>query len=342
MSFSNKLRTFETAVRLSQPDPSKTLLGWQARAIATRKALMQIKAEHNKEVESLRELYTPKALESRVAPLDMEMQEITNIAKQRVSDDLSMVMTEKRKQLAKCLEAPSEEAVRLLTVLNMRSDLTQAEIDAAAPNLNSNIHSLRLLKDIASRNGLYFPSTIGDVSKIEKDLADFEKFGEKMVESIDKDDLTYDYHAFSFWTHPGITDLAYYSKLLDASFYTAAQMRDSVMKETAERESAAADRKAGKTMNAAKVFLRGDEKLAGISMQFGVSADAIRKANPGVDLDSIESMMPGTSIVVPSGRFSMMNTPGSIIPDQCIPIHYEPAPDSKKYETGSQIDVGEI
>ena len=343
MSFSNKIRTFETAIRLNNPDHDKTLLAWQRRAIVTRNALMQIKKDHDKEVAKLRETYTPKALESRLEPLDAEMKEIIALAKKRVSDDLDNVMKEKRKQLDESLKAPTEEAVRLLTVLGMRSDLSQSEIDAASAHVNNNIHAMRLLGDIAKRNGLYYPASVGSVERINSDLDAAETFAREMIDTISIENPGDNLNTFGFWMHPGTRQMEYFSRLIDGNFFTAAQMRDATDLKEAEIKKSEKARQEGIKPNAAKVFLRGDESLAGIAMQFGIAPDEIRKANPGIDVDHLREVTPGTSIIVPAGRFTITNAVGSVVPDQVIAVHYVPEEQERKsYESGSMVDVTEI
>ena len=42
--------------------------------------------------------------------------------------------------------------------------------------------------------------------------------------------------------------------------------------------------------NAARVFLRGDENLSRIALQFGITTGEICRANPGLDFDDLGSI----------------------------------------------------
>lgn len=335
MEYEEYLRIYRNALNEGDPDKSLTLDAWQRRAIITRSALQEIRKQYDRDIEELAHTYQPEPFNEKRKPLDETYGKFVELAKERVRDDLSRVMQAKRKQLDKCLDAPSEESVRLLTVLQMRTDLTPADVAAVAQKLNGNIQSLRALASIAERAGISFP-TAGSVEEIEQNFDHAEQYAAEMIETIDRADSEFQYLDRCFWTAPGSGEAPGIFGPLDDSTFTAPQTAETDAVTAAQAAAKQGASKASSHNNAARVFLRGDETLAGIAMQFGTGTAAIRRANPDVDLDQLQS---GMSIVVPSTRLRITNEPGSIIAEQVIPTYYEPQKTS--HAAGAEVDITE-
>lgn len=324
-------RLFSRAINSGTPDNSKTLKAFRRRAIITREALKLANEQYQADLKKLSETYKQKALEEHRKPLDDEYKGLVKLAKERCLDDLESVLEGKRKQFDKSNDAPTDEQVRLLTVLSMRSDLTAAEVSNVAGKLNDNIQALRLLRDIAKRNGIYFPDA-GNADDFELNMEAAERFAQDMIATIDIiDDKALSYKALCFWRYPDEpTVVDSFFEALDGNILTSAQKVED--KETAPDKKPTIP--AGKRPNAVQVYLRGDENLAGISMQFGVDSSEIRRVNPDTDFSRLTR---GSSIIVPAGTLKVTNEPGSVIPDQCFPAYYEPPAPAP--ETGSYVKI---
>lgn len=309
------------AINTGTPDKAKTLKAFQRRAIITREALKLASEQYQADLKELGETYKQKALEERRKPLDDEYKAIVKLAKERCLDDLESVLEGKRKQFDRSNDAPTEEQVRLLTVLGMRSDLTAAEVANVAEKLNDNIPACRLLRDIAKRHGIPFPD-VGNADIFTEAMEAAEDYAKQMIDGMDNvDDKALSYRQLCFWKYPDEpTEADRYFARLDNNVLSAPQ----------ETEAPAIP--AGKRPNAVRVFLRGDENLGGIAMQFGINSSEIRSANPNTDFSRLTH---GTSIIVPAGTLKVTNEPGSIIPGQCTPAYFEP-PTS---ETGSYVKI---
>ena len=297
-------KTFDRAMNTGHPDTALTLKSFQRRAGVTRGAVMMLTDEYKADLKKLQATYSPKEFEARRAALDEEYNGIVKIAKQRLTDDLNEVLEAKRKQFDKSTGAPTEAQLRLLQVLSMRTEMTQSEITLTAEKMNNNIPALRLLRDIAKRHGIDFPD-VGNADKLNEAIDNAEQFSLEMIESIANPELTY--QQTCFYDYPDSQTVAdYYFGPLDQSILVAAQAKPPKV-EPGEH-------------NAVKVYLRGDESLAGIADQFHINSEDIRKANP--DRDSFD-FKEGDTLIVPSGMLRVTNLPGSIVEGQCIPIHYE-------------------
>ncbi len=325
-------RTFDALNNAGTPDRERSLAGWQRRAAITRSALMEIKRQHKDEVAALAKTFQPKALEERRQPLDDAFSEVTKIAKERAMQDLDEVLDGKRKQFDRANDAPSEEHLRLLNALSLRSTLTADEVAAVAAKFDGNRQSLLVLRDLAAKHNLTFPRilTAGEIEAAIKEARDF---AERMIESMEKDDRDLTYSELAFYTYPDHRgpSTAYFEPL-DASQFTAEQIK----KQTAEEaEPAKAAISEGRKPNAVKVYLRGDETAAGIAMQFGISTRDLARANPEKDLSRLNY---NDSLIVPAGTLHVTDAPGSIVPGQCVPTYYEPH-EAEAVKAGENVTI---
>lgn len=169
----------ETFGRIYRPDSNSTpeffsLAGWKARTQEVRKIIIERKQIDASRIEGLRKIYTGDTLKQQTANIDAERRELISTARGLIENDFRFVMQEKRLAHGMALYAPSEAQTRLLSVLNMRASIDPAELTAAATVCADNLQALRLLSDIAKKNGLQFP-------KIPTE-DDFNKAAEQMEE----------------------------------------------------------------------------------------------------------------------------------------------------------------
>ena len=321
---------FEAARRGGNPDQAKTLKGFQRRSAIVRAALQEAEKKYLADLNELGETYSAKAFDERRKPLDNEYSELLKFARQRCEDDLQTVIAAKRDQYAKCSGAPSDEQLRLLQALQMRSEVSAHEIQYYADQLADNVPALRVLREIAQKNGVPFPD-VGNAEVFEEQLSAARDYALEMLESMgETDDRELNFRQLSFWKYPDTTTEAdAFFGPLDGSFLTAPQKSERVTD-----ADGAETIEPGKKPNAVKVFLRGDESLGGISMQFGLDSSEIRAANPGYDWSNIHH---GDAVIVPSGRLRVSNAAGAIVEGQCVPTFYEkPAPAPK---SGDVIEI---
>lgn len=301
-------------------DKDKTLAGWHQKAIVTREALQMVREKRDADIAEIKKTYQTEAANARIAPLLEEYSAVVSTAKQRAIDALQPVIDAKRRTLEKAADAPSEETVRLLSVVRMLDSLSAAEITDAAGKVGGNIHALKVLSDLAKRNGLYFPDI--DLAKMQSDIDKAEQFALESIESMDVPTNEMGYKQRLFWMAPGTGEAKYFFDALDNQTFTAATIEDAGQ---SKAESKAAENPlktpAKSGYNAVKITLRGDETAAGIAMQFGISTSDIRRANPDKDLASLRYM---DTLVIPATRFHVSNAPGAIVEGQCLLCHYEP------------------
>ncbi len=323
-------RIFSNAVNRGDPDTAKTLKAFQKRCGIIREAVKEAKRQYDADLHRLGEELSSKAFDRERKALDDDFTGLVLLAKQRCLDDLEGVLNGKRAEFSKRSGAPTEEQLRLLTVLQMRSELTAGEIANVADKLNDSVQALRLLREIAHKHNVPFKDVAND-EEFEQKLTEAEEFGKRMVDGLtkteDKELNSYERGFFLPYDGPTAAD-AFFSDL-DASIFTAPQ-------KTAQDDIKPAEDKIerGAKPNAVKIYLRGDESLAGIAMQFGVDSTQIRAYNPDFDF---ANMSRGDSIVVPSGRLRVSDAAGSIVEGQCVPVYAEkPAPAPK---SGTEIVI---
>ena len=315
-------RMFENVMSSGHPDQAKTLDAWQRRAITTREALMEVYKQYASDLDDINQKYSSTYAKFQREPLDEDFTLMTKIARERIIDDLNGVLDAKRKQLSQSMDAPSDEDLRLLSVLQMRNTLTDTELSVAAEKLNGNLQGLRALGDIARSRGAVFPD-VPEVGDLENNLIRAEQFALESLETLSTPTDQLGYYGRCFWTAPGTGPAASFFGSVDNLTFTAPQNVKAPEPEEIPT---------GKQPNAARVFLTGNEALGTIAVQFGCTVSDIRAANPDKDLDHL---FHGDSIVVPSTKFKFTGEAGTIGVDQVIPTYYETS-------AGDVVDVTQL
>ena len=317
----------------STVDSGKTFATWHKKAIEIREVVKQVKQKIDEEITEIKNTYQPGVSSEMIAPLNEKYNSVVKNAKQRAVDALEIVVDAKMKALEKSADAPSEETLRLLTALKMRESITAPEITDAAGKVHGNIHALKVLSDLAKKNGLYFPSV--DMGRMQADIDRAEQFATNAIESIGTPDNDLTYKQRLFWTAPGTGEAAYFFDPLDNQTFTAATIEKTEQNDQDNDSSEEPTRKEIKSgYNATKIGIQGYEKLLAISMQFGVPISAIKKANPDVNFD--RPLYSGLELIIPSTHMRYSSEPGSVSPDACLPTRYEPA---KTYDEGQEIEI---
>lgn len=327
-------------------DTAKSLAGWQTHAVKAREALMQAQEEHEKRVAKIESEYKPEAASKQLAPYVEELEAVQKMAVHDLEEELDEVLEGKRKQFQKSLAAPSDEVVRLLSVLAYRDDITPAEAGSLAAKLGGNLNAMKAFRSILKKSGLNLPELPTEES-FESELKEARSFAVDMLGSITKQKKEMSYsEALFYYSEPGTGYAGMKFGKLDSQGFTAVQIEPETAHEAPEKDSAENTSTADKTpkksiksgYNATKVFVQGGETLLTMAAQFKVNSADIRKANP--DIDFSKPLYHGLEIVVPSTKMSYSREKGAVTIDACVPVHYTPE-DRPQYQEGQIIDTTE-
>lgn len=305
------------------PNKERSLAGWRERAGITRMAIRYAKAEHDKQVKEAQERYSNAVFGEKLAEYDADYSIMLDIAKKRVTDDLEDILEGKRQQYDKSMGAPSEEHLRLLQALNMRSNLTLSEIAAVSNKFDSNLQALGVLRDIAQRHGVSFPA-MTDPDTFEEQLASAEQFAKDKLNTLDADLDDMGYKDRLFWDKPGDGEDSYFFGILDGAGFTTEQLEFATAKAKSEQAPSEDNHTTATASGAdqemwAKVRLNGNQSISTIANQFHTTISDIIDANNGRDLSRTRA---GDEIYVPSTRFSFQPDPsgGHVQPGDVVPV----------------------
>lgn len=99
-----------------------------------------------------------------------ERSAFADVARTRIERDLDSVLTAKREAFSRSMGAPSQDAIRLLQTLQMRENISAAEISATVPHLSGNLQALSVLAEVAKKNGVVFPRINTDFTATEAEI----------------------------------------------------------------------------------------------------------------------------------------------------------------------------
>lgn len=313
--YNEYLRVYESAMRQrGKPAEARSLDSWRKNCAVIRQAVMSVKAVFEAEKKRMWGDLKADAYFKAIEPLQANYNFVLEQARTMMKNELKSVLNAKREQLSKCLDAPTEDDLRLLNVLNLRTSLSASELAAAADKLNGNINGLRALGDIARRSGLSFPD-YGNLDRISHDLEAAERFANTMIKNVDSSDPTYFERMFYDHTElimPQFEDV-------DTDFFTTAQ--EAVVPSGFAPSSPVSEIPVGKQANACRVYLTGSESLLCLASQFNCTIAAIKEANPGIDIHNLGGV---ESIVIPATKFSIVESRGYSRADQVVPTYLEP------------------
>lgn len=146
-----------------------------------------------------------------------------------------------------------------------------------------------------------------------------------------------------FFRAPGTGKAGVLFGQIDNGGFNAAQIKDVNAEpgETKEKARNSGEQRTEKqkeipeSRNAVKLFCNGSENLHAIAQQFHVTADAIRAANPETNLDQLYH---GLSFIVPARKMTISTELGTVRPEQCVPVRYDPD-ELKTYSEGQEVKV---
>ena len=310
------MKDFETTLRHIYSGTGKgndaSFAGWVSRTQATRNALLENKRQHRNELEEMRDIYAPKLIAEKKAAFELDELELASIARDRVTEDLETVIEAKTAQYNRAMGAPSEEQLRLVSVMRMRQetgeDLTSTDFAGAVGNCADNYHCLKMLQNLANRAGVAFPAIHDD---FREDLDTVRRAATNILAGVDKSQEELGYLEILFWKYGNIGLSQNVFDKLDSLAYLSTTP-EAVEKAKVERSIAAAEQAAEKTGTVqnskfcSKVKLTGLESIDAVAEQFHVTRSQIAALNPGVSLDGLHA---GLEIFIPSTHFSF--SPGN-------------------------------
>lgn len=323
MNIRNYNLLFEKATAsVGNPDKQKTLLAWHNRAATTRQALLTVKSEHMAKLKEIDETYSPAVAIEKRKDAEADFEAVKKIAIRRITDDLETVLEGKRRQFEKSNRAPTDEQLRLLQALSLRSSLTDSEVSYYVEQLKGSLPALRVLRDLCQKNDILFPQRVGDPRDFEDNMNRAETFAMSFLDSIDADRGDLDYQQFEFWEYAGTGLPAAMFGDVDRDPYSAIQSADKPVNAPANDGTPAqqnAPQKADSGEMWAAVTIREGQRADVIAAQFHVGLEDVRKANGGRDLNHLKA---GETILVPSTRYQFVPDQDGrhISPNQVKPV----------------------
>lgn len=317
------IRIYESSRgRLGNPDPHKTFSAFQKNAGLSRRALALAKEMYEADIAKNSERYLPNIAMEMNSKIKANYQAAVQYTKRELESNLEEVLTSKRNQIRNVSRAPSEEDLRLLQTLKMRSKLTRDDIVHAAEVIGDNLPALALLGDIADSFDIAMP--IITAASLEEDLDRAERFSRDMLRSLEKTDEQLRYTESCFYRYPDLEDGPVYEAYhnLDTSAFTAENLKKSI----STKFDSKAVIEASKTPNSAIITLTGKENLGNMLMQFSTNYEALKRANPNLDLENLKS---GDKLIMPTTKMKILESPGFASVSQVMPYHQETASESE-------------
>lgn len=182
-------------------------------------------ADHKKHLAKLDNLYK----ENAIAAPKMEARKAYAEAVQTIQDNVKKEIVEfvdkKDESISKMVsKAPSEERLRLLQALNMRNDITKAELMRHIPEAQGNYQELMVLQSVARNNGfkLSLPHQM-NISELAQGLVQLKQYLFRATAEIGKswEDTDAAFRAFYYDGEPNADNVCadptvpYYLRLFD-------------------------------------------------------------------------------------------------------------------------------
>lgn len=284
-----------------------TFAAWHSRARRTREALAKLREDIDAEISGMVGTWADRVIDERRASYADSFQKVSEDAKKRIVEDLDAVIESKRAQLSEAMGNPGSEAVNILTLLNLRTKVSAADIAAVVPKMAHSLLALQTLREIAERNNVAFPH-LPDSEEFERDVAYIREQAVDMVSTIINDDADgTNYLQRLFWSSDSMGRAQQAADRLDSTSYLHVDASKIGVSQPSNDATAAQDKNptsGGKDQPAmwSLVELNGTEYVQTIARQFHTTVDAIQEANGGLDLLHTH---PGQKILVPSTRLKV-------------------------------------
>ena len=319
MTINNYQRAFDATMnKAGNPDPSRSFKAWQNYAVTVHKNLKTVTDMFEADRADILKTYSQGKATEMLAERQADYMELRKHAEKAVRDSLNAVVESKKAAIRKASKAPSDEDIRLLQALSLRSNLTESDVIHAAEVIGSNLVSLGTLADIAKTHGITLP--IPTAERMEEQLDKAARYADDMIKELHEPDNRLSYKATEFYNYAdaesGFAVDAFAD--LDNSVYSAEQMRARIESKKVNMQNVLNPK-----ANGVSVELREGNSIANIAMQFGVKIADIEKVNPGLDIESLHA---GDKVIIPSGKMKNINGgAGFASADQITPVEIAPA-----------------
>lgn len=205
----------------SKANKEMTFSGIQNQMKDLRFFITNERKELDGELNKLSELWSGKVIAERRAELVADFDKMVAGVVEAIKQDIAELSNRMEGKIEAMLStAPSEEQLRLLSVLNMRDDLDSQEVHHILPVFFDNYQSMKVLKSISEANGiaLYLPTQL-DCRTLFEGLKEATNYLLGACEELSKEgnDSNIAYHAF-FTVNPNEADKQYdprYQKFID-------------------------------------------------------------------------------------------------------------------------------
>lgn len=212
-----------------------SLAGWRLRTQAARQAVLKYCSEQDAKLNDLKRVYSAEYIKTMEGNIDAEKLNVVSRARELVRNDYETVKQAKEAAWSKAHSAPSDDQLRLLQALSMRSKLTPAEVAAVLPQMTDNIQALRVLQDVAERSGVNVPLPTDLEDQYERDIEMADEWCKIAVEDINKSDDDAGYLGLLFWNTNNSGQMqSAYDRLDSFSFLDPGQIASIADTESAE------------------------------------------------------------------------------------------------------------
>ena len=111
--------------------------------------------ELNRKLDEMKKLYNPTLIETEREKLLKQFDEMTRAMIDATRSEISDLTTGRKNKIGEMLSTPPTDAQnRLLSVLQMRSDIDATEFYSVLPAFFGNYQAMRVLQDIGKKNGV--------------------------------------------------------------------------------------------------------------------------------------------------------------------------------------------
>lgn len=304
-------------------DPETKFSEWQNRVIEFRKDLTDKRSKIEAKRQSLSRDLKPEAVEARLKNDMTDLAVSIDYYKNAARMDLEQVIKAKTEWFDGMFVAPSDEQLRLLQTLSLRTG--KIDPDEAAlyfSQVNNNLLAMHCLCDILQSNNISTPR-LPDHAEFRNGMEKAAEFSVAMIESLDKPEKQLSYSEICFFKAPGTGPAdAFYSRLDNVGFFAPQGNVSTVRTADSPDADGIGEQLVAQRSSTEKIerdglgrgkglILRadGDEKLEVIAKQADVSPEDIKRVNPQIDFTKPIPL--NCEINIPSSDFAYSSLAGA-------------------------------
>lgn len=137
-------------------DEKQTYAALHSRMVHLHEFLANERDDMNKRLSSMRDTYSEKVVEKQKKKLSKEFDEFSNNLVKACREEIQELTESKREHIAQMITTPpSDDQLRLLQVLQMRTNISDTELQNIAPAFFDNYNALKVLQNIGEKNGVH-------------------------------------------------------------------------------------------------------------------------------------------------------------------------------------------